>query len=258
MRIVSLVPSLTKTLFDLGLGDSVVGCTSFCVDPPKETKKIRKIGGTKNPNINAIKELRPTHILVNSEENRLEDVNHLRQMASVLETFPKDIVMVPTMLRNLAVFLGDDFGFSKNCQKVAIQIDDLVAKLQEQKQPESNDYLYFIWRNPLMCAGHETYIESLFRLIGFRNAVKRGIRYPEITWEEIDQLRPRFIFLSSEPFPFRKRHAQEILHKINYRPFIVKVDGRMFSWHGSLSLGALRHLDSGMSGAQWWEESLMA
>jgi iron complex transport system substrate-binding protein len=253
MRIISLVPSLTKTLFDLGVGDRIVGCTSYCVDPKKNTRKIPKIGGTKDPQIPLIKDLQPTHILVNSEENRVSDIFELKAIAPTLETFPREISAVPDMLREISLFLGFQGIKQLKTNDIATRIEAKISWLGTTKSTQQNRYLYLIWREPLMCAGPDTYISSLFNLIGYVNCANRAdSRYPAVEISEIDQYDPHFIFLSSEPYPFRKRNAVEISKKIKNRPHFVKVDGKLFSWHGTTSLEALDYLEHIVASPDWW------
>lgn len=258
MRIVSLVPSLTKTLFDLGLGDQIVGCTHYCVEPFKETSGIVKVGGTKNPDLECIKSLAPTHILGNTEENRRVDLDELKGIFPLLETFPKDILVVSQMLKDIANFLDISDPLSRNAYEMAQKIDEKIVSLRQINWvTKSESYLYLIWNDPVMCAGRDTYIASLLSQVGYNNCMESEQRYPVVELKEIDTLQPKYLFLSTEPFPFKKRHAATLAHRLKHQPRIVKIDGRLFSWHGSKSLEALNFLESIATNGQWWVERLL-
>lgn len=238
-RIVSLVPSQTELLYDLGLEDSIVGITKFCVHPPhlKATKTI--VGGTKNVKFEKIKALSPDVIICNKEENTLEMVEMLRDICPVWVT---DIQTVEDSLQMIADF-GQIFNkrteAQKWCDKIRFAMTDFELFMQEKPVKK---VAYFIWANPYMVVGRNTFIDSLLKINKFENiyANHKSIdgRYPEI---EIKKIRidgdPDLVLLSSEPFPFKDEHAFEI-GRFSHHAITIFVDGEMFSWYGSRLLKA--------------------
>ena len=235
-RIISLVPSQTELLFDLGLEDAIVGITKFCVHPVhfKGIKTI--VGGTKSVKIAKIKALHPEIIICNKEENTLEIVQELSQICPVWVT---DIVSIDDNLQMIHDF-GQLFNKRTEAQK---WIDKINFAYQDFKQfikdKPVKKAAYFIWANPYMVAGNHTFINELLQLNHFENIYKcKEGRYPEI---ELKKIRlegdPDYVFLSSEPFPFTDEHAFEI-GRFTHHAKTVFVDGEMFSWYGSRLLKA--------------------
>ena len=233
MRIVSLVPSLTATLAELGLESSLVGCTSFCVDPPGLARRITVVGGTKDPDISKISLLRPDRILVNTEENLASDISACRGLAPVHESFPRSPDDVPGMVRAIGEFTGADAAAAHIAENTARALQSLKA--------------------PYMAAGRDTYISHFLEMAGFRNAVK-SIRYPELAMDAMVELNPEIIFFSSEPWPFRKRDFQAFaaewrLVTGSRMPTLFKIDGKALSWHGAETQRTARSLQLWIQGA---------
>ena len=208
MKLISLVPSLSHSLADLGLRKQLVGITKFCVEPPSLHRACRMVGGTKDPDLPLIESLQPTHIVVNEEENRLQDITQLRGIAKVINTFPKAPQDVPAMLRLIANELELSPSMSQPWLDSAREIESELVGL---KPPASSKrFLYFIWKDPFMVAGRDTYISKSLSLLGFENAYLGSERYPQIDLNEwlgsVD-----FVFLSTEPYPFRKRDVEPFL-----------------------------------------------
>lgn len=234
-RIVSLVPSQTELLFDLGLESKIVGITKFCVHPYhlKSTRKI--VGGTKKVHFEKIRALQPDIIICNKEENTLEIVEELRKIAPVWVT---DIITLEDNFQMIT-----DFGQLFNCgieakkwnDKIYFALSDFKNFIQEKP---INKVAYFIWKNPYMVAGSSNFINELLTLNHFKNIYLDKGRYPEI---ELKKMRiegdPDIIFLSSEPFPFKEEDGNEIAKFVENAQIIV-VDGEMFSWYGSRLLKA--------------------
>ena len=238
-RIVSLVPSQTELLYDLGLEDYIVGITKFCVHPVhfKTIKTI--VGGTKNSNFNKIKALQPDIIICNKEENTKEIVEELSSICPVWVT---DIYTIEDNLQMISDF-GQLFNKRTEAQK---WIDKINFAFQDFKQFMQDKPIkkaaYFIWANPYMVAGNHTFINELMQLNRFENIYKeKEGRYPEI---ELKKIRlegdPDYVFLSSEPFPFKDEHAFEI-GRFTHHAKTVFVDGEMFSWYGSRLLKAFAY-----------------
>ena len=243
-RIVSLVPSLTELLFDLGLGDRVVGRTGFCVHPRAALRTVPKVGGTKDVKLERIRELAPTHVLVNMDENRRKTVDALAAFV------PHIVVTHPnTPQDNLALFalLGGLFGAEAAAARLA---DDLREALDEAAAlratlPDER-VLYLIWREPWMTIARDTYIAATLEAVGWHTlpAVEGGetgaARYPAFDWDAPWLLDVERVLLSTEPYRFRAEHLPEV-ERLATRPALL-VDGEMVSWYGSRAAVGLRWL----------------
>jgi ABC-type Fe3+-hydroxamate transport system substrate-binding protein len=229
-RIVSLVPSQTELLFDLGLEDRIVGITKFCIHPDKGFRKKNKIGGTKNVNIEVVKALHPDLIIANKEENVKEQIEAMEKIAPVFTTNVIDVASALQMI--------EDIGVITNTLEVARGIIDKI-KVTFSVPVFSKKYnaLYLIWKNPFMAAGSDTFISHMLEYAGFTNIVSNSKRYPCLTQEDIIRLNPEIILLSSEPYPFKQKHIDEF-KDICPRAKIILVNGEYFSWYGSRLLKA--------------------
>lgn len=233
-RIVSLVPSQTETLFDLGLEDELVGVTKFCVHPfhLKATKTI--IGGTKQINIAKIQALQPDIIIANKEENTLEIVAQLKEICPVWVT---DVLTIEDSIQVIRDF-GNLFNKRTDAQKWIQKMTFGLTDFQEFiKSKSAQKVAYFIWANPYMVAAGETYINEILKLNKFENIYdsnpKYEGRYPEVIIQKMRiQGDPDLVLLSSEPFPFKDEHAFE-LGRHTHHARTVFVDGEYFSWHGT-------------------------
>lgn len=235
-KIVSLVPSLTELLFDLGLGDRVVGRTRFCIHPENLMNDVPIVGGTKNPNLEKIRALEPDLIIANREENRKEDIELLQG-----DGFN---VMV-TEISNIeeALFAIHDIGWTCGRQEVAKQliqnIQDVLA--QTETYPEITA-TYLIWRDPWMSIGRDTYIHSVMEHFQLQNVFSDSTRYPKTSLHEISLKKPRVILLSSEPYPFKEKHIKEV-GDVCAGSDILLVNGEWFSWYGSRMLHSFQKLN---------------
>jgi ABC-type Fe3+-hydroxamate transport system substrate-binding protein len=233
-RIISLVPSQTELLFDLGLANHIVGVTKFCIHP-EEVKLKSKIGGTKKFDFNAIGKLQPDLIVGNKEENYEEGIAQLKKQYPV---WMSDIISI-TDAYEMMLQLGE---INAVADKSTLIVQQIQQKFSALKKFRPIRVLYLIWKNPWMVAGRKTFIDSLLVELGLVNAIT-DLRYPEITNEQITQLAPDIIFLSSEPFPFREKHIEE-LKQLAPAARIILVDGEMFSWYGSRLLKAPDYFES--------------
>jgi iron complex transport system substrate-binding protein len=235
-RIISLVPSQTELLFDLGLEASIVGITKFCVHPYhlKSTKTI--VGGTKNVKYDKIVNLQPDIIIANKEENTKEIVEELRNICPVWVT---DIITLKDNLQMISDF-GQLFNKRTEAQnwidKITFAYQDFQNFIEEKSIKK---VAYFIWANPYMVAGKNTFINQLLQMNKFENIYQnQEDRYPEIIIQKMRiQGDPEIVFLSSEPFPFKDEHAFEI-GRFTHHAQTVFVDGEMFSWYGTRILRA--------------------
>ncbi len=226
-RIISTVPSTTEFLFDLGLGDRVISKTKFCKYPADKIAKLPNIGGTKDLYIDKIRLLDPDLILANEEENTKKQIEEL------VKEFPVYVCKVRNYddaLQNI-LNTGKIVGAEPKSFEIANKIHASFAQLPFN--PNSQTVLYLVWKDPYMAVGRDTFINSMIEKCGFRNAIKDiKSRYPKLDAEEIRNLNPDLIFLSSEPFPFNQKHIQEI-QDLFPNTKIELVDGEMFSWFES-------------------------
>ncbi len=224
-KIVSLVPSLTELLIDLGISDKLVGRTRFCIHPANEVAQSPIIGGTKNPNIEKIISLEPDYILANKEENRQEDIEELQKHCNVHLT---DINTISDALSAITE-IGKKLGVEEAAHQI---IRDINLVLSQKPSFESLKTAYFIWREPWMVAGSQTYIHDVMREWNLENLFDEQSRYPEVDLDASKKSEPDIILLSSEPYPFKEKHISEINR---YFPSakIELINGEWFSWYGS-------------------------
>ncbi len=226
MRIISLVPSLTELLNYLGLQEEVVGITKFCVHPTEWFRTKKRVGGTKKINFEAIANLQPTLIIANKEENTKEDVEYLQQHYNV---FLSNITSLQDAYRDIASIGRLTHQVDKANQLINILQADFTS-LQEKKFTALK-CLYLIWQNPYMAAGNGTFINTILQLAAFNNCLATS-RYPALSLQEIIQLNPEVLLLSSEPYPFGEKHIKDLLIHLPACK-IHLVDGEIFSWYGS-------------------------
>lgn len=224
MKIISLVPSITETLFDFGLNETeITGRTKFCIHPENSVRNVEMIGGTKNLNIEKIKSLKPDLIIANKEENVKEQIEELEENFKVLVTNISTLEDNYYLLKNL----GNLLNRQEIAQKFNMKIYEVFHGFSDSQKKKC---AYLIWKNPYMTVGSDTFIHDILDKIGFENVFKNRKRYPEISVEEMKQA--DYIFLSSEPFPFQQKHIDE-LQKALPDAKIVLVDGEAFSWYGT-------------------------
>ncbi len=223
-RIISLVPSQTELLYDLGLAHRVAGITKFCVHPREWANFKASVGGTKNFRVDVIEKLKPDLILGNKEENYEEGIARLAAKFPVWMSDITNWESAMQMIQSVGVLVGE-----------RVRANSMMSKIQN-KFNQQNKFpplptLYMIWKEPWMAAGRNTFIDAVLSKIGLLNCVPQE-RYPILSFEDILGLSPEIILLPSEPFPFRQKHLEE-LQLILPGAKIVLVDGEMFSWYGS-------------------------
>ncbi|MBI3233967.1 MAG: ABC transporter substrate-binding protein [Bacteroidetes bacterium] len=225
-RIISLVPSQTELLYYLGLTDEVVGQTLFCVHPPEMHESKPRVGGTKKINFEKIKELQPDLIIGNKEENDQQQMEELMKLYPVWMSDIKNLSSAFEMILKVGYLIRRD----KKAKELVV---DIQKRFHLVKEAENKKCIYLIWKNPWMVAGNDTFINEILTLKGYINLVKG--RYPELTTEQLAELKPESILLSSEPYPFKDKHIEELKH---YLPHVeIKlVDGELYSWYGSRML----------------------
>lgn len=230
-RIISLVPSQTELLYDLGLSDEVIGVTKFCIHPDEWFRSNTRVGGTKQLKIELIQQLQPDLIIANKEENVKEQVEELQK------NFPVWISDINNM--DDAYEMIEQIGLITGRQETA---KNIVSKIKEGfGQLQITNYklqtVYLIWQKPYMTVGCDTFIHSMLQTAGFQNLFEIEKRYPETNINELISLKPELLLLSSEPFPFKQKHVEE-LQALLPGTKILLVDGEMFSWYGSRLLKA--------------------
>lgn len=222
-------------MVDLGLEDCIVGITKFCIHPTHLKQEKAIVGGTKNCNFKKIKDLKPTHILCNKEENTQEIVANCSKIAT---THISDIYTVADVLQLINAY-GTFFSTKTTAKQLITKIKSKHNSFIDFiKNKPPLHVAYFIWKAPWMVAASNTYINHLLELNNFKNIYANCNRYPEISIEDIGTNKNLdFILLSSEPYPFKEKHITEI-KKINPKLKVMLVDGEMFSWPGSRLLKA--------------------
>ncbi|HYD21386.1 MAG TPA: helical backbone metal receptor [Flavipsychrobacter sp.] len=225
-RIVSIVPSQTELLFDLGLDEEVMGITKFCVHPESWFRNKTRVGGTKQLHIDKIRELQPDLIIANKEENTQGQVEELAK------EFPVWISDIQTVAegRQMIAAVGELTGKQQEAQQIIKEIESNFATLRQAAEPKR--VAYFIWREPWMSVGHDTFISNMIETIGWANVFADRGRYPEISAEHLLAVKPEMVLLSSEPFPFKEKHIEEVKAVLPDAEVLL-VDGEMFSWYGS-------------------------
>ena len=234
-RIISLVPSQTELLYDLGLKDEVIGITKFCVHPHEWFRNKQRIGGTKNVNMDLVRSLQPDLIIANKEENTQAQVEEL---AALFPTWVSNIQTIDDglqMIRDVGALVGK----SERAQLLTTDITNGFNNLKKAAVPQR--VAYFIWRNPWMCAGGDTFINNMIEQMGWTNVLTGKMRYPEIALQELADKQVNKILLSSEPYPFKDAHIAEIKAVLPDAEVLL-VDGEMFSWYGSRMLEATAYL----------------
>lgn len=235
-RIVSLVPSQTELLVDLGLQSNLIGITKFCVHPVELRNEITVVGGTKNIRFEKIKNLSPDIIICNKEENTQDIVKSCETIAPV---WVSDISNFDEALQ-MIVLLGELFQKQAKAREIISGIIRAKKKFTSSQVIGTNlKVIYLIWQRPYMAAGRQTFINTLLNLNGFINVVTQN-RYPEVTTSQFEEC--DIVLLSSEPFPFNETHAKEVQH-ITKKPVLV-VDGEYFSWYGSRLAEAFPYFNS--------------
>lgn len=224
-RIVSVVPSQTELLFDLGLDGEVVGITKFCIHPETRFSSTAKVGGTKALNMEKIRQLQPDLIIANKEENTREQIDQLMQEFPVWISDICNLEEALHMIGQVGAMVGRQSRADNLIAEIRASFDMLLPSQKTLR------VAYFIWKDPYMIAANDTFIQSMLHTAGWENAFALE-RYPEVTSEDIIAEEPDVIFLSSEPYPYKEKHIQEF-QLLCPDAKIMIVDGELFSWYGS-------------------------
>lgn len=236
-RIVCLVPSITELVCDLGLAGQLVGRTGFCIHPWETVRTIPKVGGTKDVNLDKVRALAPTHVIVNVDENTLET-------AEALRTFVPEVVVThplgPRDNLDLYRLLGGLFGREAEAEALCAELEAALARARAPRPPR--DVLYLIWREPWMGVAPDTYISRTLALFGWRTLpLDPADRYPELDLADYAGRADR-VLLSSEPYHFKDHHRAEVAAAVPGAE-VSLIDGEMTSWYGSRAIAGLRYLE---------------
>jgi len=236
-RIVSLVPSITELVCELGLAGELVGRTGFCVHPAEALKAVPKVGGTKSVNLRKIRALAPTHVIVNVDENT-------RQAADALAGFVPHVIVTHPLapLDNPALYrqIGSAFGKLPEAEWLCGRFDAVYREVGKHAF-RRRDVLYLIWKDPWMTVSRDTYVSRMLGLFGFRTLPEScDARYPAVSLDESWLRDVGLVLLSSEPYRFGAAHAEELRERLG-KP-VRLINGEMTSWYGSRAIRGMRYL----------------
>jgi ABC-type Fe3+-hydroxamate transport system substrate-binding protein len=242
-RIVSLVPSITELLFDLGLASQVVGRTGFCIHPPDRVRKVPKIGGTKTIDVPRIKRLAPTHLIVNIDENPRGLVEEVaRFVPHVVVTHPLGPKDNPGLYRLLGGIFSREEQAEELCRRFERAWNDVTTSAAGWRRQR---VLYLIWKSPWMTVASDTYISRMLATVAWDTvAPNSNSRYPTVDLTEELLSTVDFVLLSSEPYSFRERHCVEILELLppGSKTRVALIDGSMTSWYGGRAIQGLTYV----------------
>lgn len=225
-RIISLIPSQSEYLWDLGIHEQIVGISKFCIHPNEMFEQKVRVGGTKQLDFEKIRALKPDLIIGNKEENVKEQIEELQKEFKVWMSDVNTLDEAYEMMLQLGGICGKKV-------ESELMVEQIKEELNEIKDLFKNKHAaYFIWYKPYMVVGSNTFIDEVLKHTGIKNCFGNKSRYPETTLEELIQLQPQYVFLSSEPFPFQSTHLNELQAQLPNSK-VVLVDGEMFSWYGS-------------------------
>ncbi len=231
-RIISLVPSITLLLFDLGLENNIVGRTKFCIHPKEKVNQIPIVGGTKNIDIQKVKLLQPTIIFANKEENEKEPIETLQKDFKVVLTDVKNIEENYKMITKVGKLTNTEIKAKEIITTTKLNFYNLTDSILKFSNFQINT-LYLIWRKPYMTIGKDTFIHSMLEQLGLKNMFAHQTRYPIIQNLQTSYFsKCQLVLLSSEPYPFTQKHIAEIQEQLPNAKIIL-VDGEYFSWYGS-------------------------
>ena len=243
MRLVSLCPSITETLVALGLADSLVGVTRYCIHPKEALAGIPRVGGTKNPDLAAIRALKPDLVFCNGEENRREDIDLLKREFRVDVTHPRTVGEIPALVRHFGALTGRE----EEAEKISLKVEGALERVERAMRGGAAAgfrYVYLIWKDPWMTVGPRTYIADLLRRVGgslsFEEEMFSESDYPTLSESEIVAASPDVVILPDEPYRFRERDAALLAASaLPAVTRVVLVSGDDFCWHGVRTLRGL-------------------
>jgi ABC-type Fe3+-hydroxamate transport system substrate-binding protein len=237
MKIVSLVPSITELLADLGLEEELKGITKFCIHPDHYRRTKTIVGGTKNLHLDRIRSIDPELIIANKEENTKEQIEELQAEFRVYLTDINTFDDALDMIRQTGKLTGRESTAESMVDAIRLQFEILAGMISTHCRKK---VAYLIWKDPLMAAGGNTYIDDMLKHCGFENVFASIDRYPSITIDDLKNAGLDVLLLSTEPYPFKQQHIEELSSDLPIIP-VRLVDGEMFSWYGSRMLKAAKY-----------------
>ncbi|HQQ77118.1 MAG TPA: helical backbone metal receptor [Thermoanaerobaculia bacterium] len=242
MRLVSLCPSITESLAALGAAGDLVGITRYCIHPQEALRDVPRVGGTKNPDLAAIRAAKPDLVFCNAEENRGEDIAALRREFAVDVSHPRTVAEIPGLLQHF----GAAAGRGEEAEKISSKVEEALERAEEEARLTGLRFrvVYLIWKDPWMTIGPRTYVADLLGRVGGRLALEEspgaGARdYPETSENAILLSRPDVLILPDEPYPFARKDAAFWRERLPASCRVVVVKGDDFCWHGVRTLRGL-------------------
>jgi ABC-type Fe3+-hydroxamate transport system substrate-binding protein len=241
-RIVSLVPSLTESLFAFGVGEKIVGRTRYCLWPPRAVGKIPTVGGTKKVDVRRVLELEPDLIVAVKEENTRENIEELEEAGvPVFVGAPEDVEGAIALLRELA-----DRVEAPRAEAVLDPIERVYEGLRSGPRRAKARRVYVpIWKNPYMSVGSDTYVHDVLKTCGGENVCGDVTRYPVVTPAEVEAAQPEVVLLPDEPYPFSAEDLPEF-YSLDIPAVredrIHLVDGKLLTWYGPRMASSLTQL----------------
>ena len=229
-RIISVVPSQTELLYDLGLDKEVIGITKFCIHPETWFRTKTRVGGTKQLNVQLIHELQPDLIVANKEENLRDQVEELANEFPVWISDIKNLQDAYDMIKSIGKLVGRPQSSNNLIESIKSNFQKYLPG--EDLRPVVSNAAYLIWKDPYMTIGGDTFISDMMKVCGMKNMFEKEKRYPEITINDLSNGNCELLLLSSEPYPFKQKHLQELQLQLPSAKILL-VDGEMFSWYGS-------------------------
>lgn len=236
-RIVSVVPSQTELLHDLGLEEEVVGITKFCIHPEKWFRTKARVGGTKQLHLQKIRELAPDLIIANKEENVEQQILELAGEFPVWVSDVNTLEAALQMIDSIGILVGRE----EKARQIVQQVKEAFARMAKPTVPKPKA-CYLIWKDPYMTVGSDTFIHEMLQRAGFTNLFAAARRYPEVRIEQLKEMGCELLLLSSEPYPFRQKHIDELQAQLPHTRILL-VDGELFSWYGSRLLHTPAYLE---------------
>lgn len=227
-RIISLVPSQTELLFDLGLEEEVIGITKFCIHPENWFRNKTRIGGTKTLHIDKIRKLNPDLIIANKEENIKDQIETLAQEFPVWISDVNNLTEALEMIEQIGLITGK----KQPAEDLTKRIEAAFLNFKSQTSNLKSKTCYLIWKDPYMTIGGDTFIHDILIEAGYNNIFATQQRYPAITIADLQAANCEVLFLSSEPYPFKQKHIEELQAQLPHTKILL-VDGEAFSWYGS-------------------------
>jgi iron complex transport system substrate-binding protein len=246
VRLVSLCPSITESLAALGLASELVGVTRYCVHPRAALQGVPRVGGTKNPDLAAIRAARPDLVFCNAEENRREDVEALRRDFTVDVSHPRTVAEIPALLRHFGALTGRE----REAEEISSKVEEAARRVEKGRGGSAGGaeprfrFVYLIWKDPLMTVGPWTYVADLLRCVGGSLSLGEspegaGSDYPVTSEDAILASRPDVLILPDEPYPFSEKEAKRWRGRLPAATRVFCVPGDDFCWHGARTVRGL-------------------